>query len=299
MSTTPQKSDWRDHYDAWRRRTLPPSVNDLAWRHEDIVARLRLLEGFVQTQMEAAGSSEMQAEIVDILRLLPPHRAIGRRKTRVGSPGDGGYVQIDDIEGVAHALSFGVRDDDSWDLAMAMAGIPVEQFDHSVERAPSVHPLLAFHRKMIATQRSTQTATLEELIALHSKGERPDVILKTDIEGCEWDVLDATPESSLAKLTQILAEFHDFSQLGDIRFRARARRVFQKLSSHFALVHVHGNNCAPMACTANVFIPDVLEMSFVNRSVYAVEPSFEIFPTPLDAPNAPSRADYRLGTFLF
>ena len=221
------------------------------------------------------------------------------KKVRVGSPGDGGYVQIDDLEGIRHALSFGVCDDDSWDLAMAEAGVPVEQFDHSVERAPSTHPLLNFHRKKISTVASNDTATLEDLIAEHSSGETPDIILKIDIEGCEWDVFDKTPAESLSKVAQILAEFHDFSRLDDIRFRMRARRVVQKLHDQFALTHVHANNCRAFGPVANICLPDVLELSFANRKRYSFDFTDETFPTPLDAPNSPGTADYVLGTFRF
>jgi FkbM family methyltransferase len=165
--------------------------------------------------------------------LLEPKKVVDYKKIRVGNEGDGGYVQIDDLEGISHALAFGVSGNDSWDLAMAKAGIPVEQFDHAIERAPSSHPLLHFHRKMISVDATAETATLSDLVVEHSKLGAPDLILKIDIEGCEWEVFDRATDAVLSRLAQVVCEFHDLSHLTAPAFRARARRVFEKLDKHF------------------------------------------------------------------
>jgi hypothetical protein len=289
-------------YDRWRRKTLPQSIDDAGWRHDELRARLieikdLLLPHFTQTS--ASGTKALQDELRAVLRLLEPQKAIGVSKKRVGSPGDGGYVQLDDLEGVTHAFSFGVCDDDAWDLEMAQAGVPVEQFDHSVESAPSTHPLLHFHRKMIAAHPGPDRESLAALVAEFSKSEKPDLFLKMDIEGSEWDVLDATPEALLAKHAQIVCEFHDLSQLLSPHFYFRAKRVFEKLHRLFAVTHVHANNCVPFNLLANIPLPEVLEISFANRARYRFEPSDEVFPTPLDAPCSPQRPDYILGAFRF
>lgn len=287
-------------YSEWRRRTFPPSVADLHWRHEFIATRFEQIEQSISNRFpETAATPAQQAEILSVLRLLEPKKAVERKKIRVGSAGDGGYIQIDDLEGISHALSFGVSDNDSWDLAMAKAGIPVEQFDHSVEKAPSSHPLLHFHRKMITADATPETMTLRDLVAKHSKLATPDVILKIDIEGWEWEVFDRAPEASLSKLAQIICEFHNLSRLTDPAFRARARRVFEKLGKNFAPVHVHGNNCGRLCNISNIALPDFLEITFVNRSRCSFVETSETFPTPLDAPNRPDRADFALGTFRF
>jgi hypothetical protein len=288
-------------YDAFRRKTFPQSIDDANWRHEETRARLveireLLIHHFPKS---SAALLPQQEEIRATLRLLEPQRVVGFEKKRVGSPGDGGYVQIDDLAGISHAFSFGVRDDDAWALAMAEAGVPVEQFDHSVESAPSSHNLLRFHRKMITPKPGPDAATLSDLVAEYSKSDRPDLFLKMDIEGCEWEVLDATPDALLAKHTQIVCEFHDLSQLLTSHFYIRARRVFEKLHRHFAVTHVHANNCMPYHLLAEIPLPDVLEISFASRARYRFEPSDETFPTLLDAPCAPERLDYVLGAFRF
>jgi hypothetical protein len=289
-------------YDEFRRKTFPQSINDAQWRHEEIRARLIEINDLLAphfTQTSAGATMALQEELRATLRLLEPQKVVGFSKKRVGSAGDGGYVQIDDLEGLTHAFSFGVCDDDAWDLAMAQAGVPVEQFDHSVERAPSTHPLLRFHRKMITAHSGPESQSLSALVSEFSKSDKPDLFLKMDIEGWEWEVFDTTPDELLARHAQIVCEFHDLSQLLSPHFYFRAKRVIEKLSRIFAVTHVHANNCMPFTLLANIPLPDVLEISFANRARYRFEPSQEVFPTPLDAPCSPQQPDYFLGAFRF
>jgi FkbM family methyltransferase len=231
-------NDFKKMYHEWRRQSLPPSNADIHSRHEVIVRRLDQIEQAITNRFpETVSWPAQQGEILAVLRLLEPKKVVDYKKIRVGSEGGGGYVQIDDLEGISHALAFGVSGNDSWDLAMAKAGIPVEQFDHAIERAPSSHPLLHFHRKVISVDATAETATLSDLVAEHSKPGAPDLILKIDIEGCEWDVFDRATDAVLSRLAQVICEFHDLSHLTAPAFRARARRVFEKLDKHFAPVH--------------------------------------------------------------
>jgi hypothetical protein len=276
-------------YTSWR-------FDQVAARIDQIVARLDRIEGhFIQNIL----LPELQGEILIVLRLLEPKMASKHAKIRVGTNGDGGYVQLDDLQDISHAFSFGVADNDDWDVAMAKAGIPVEQFDQSVARAPSDHPLLHFHRKMISTKAGPKTATVSDLVAEHSKLSAPDLILKMDIENGEWDVFDCTDEAVLAKFAQIVCEFHNLSQLTDSNFRARARRVFEKLNRHFEPIHVHGNNCCGIVNICNVTVPDLLEITYASKARYSFVENTETFPTPLDAPNCAQLPSIVLGTFRF
>ncbi len=281
-------SDFKKTFHVWRHRILPPSGAYISWRLDQITARLDQITARLD-----------QSEILAVLRLLEPRKASDYAKIRVGTNGDGGYVQLDDLEGISHAFSFGVADNDDWDLAMAKAGVPVEQFDHSIERAPSKHPLLHFHHKMISVHATAETATLPDLVAEHSRAIAPDLILKMDIENNEWDVFDHATDAILAKFAQIICEFHDLSNLTDLTFRARAQRVFGKLHRLFGVVHVHGNSCCRLVNVCNITLPDLLEVTFASRARYSFVESNETFPTPLDAPNCPNVPSIVLGTFRF
>jgi hypothetical protein len=294
--------DLQKKYRALLQRLFPASRAYTGWRFDQLSERLDQIEGrrlLDDSPGEAGPSPKLQEEILAVLRLLEPRKANDYKKIRVGTAGDGGYVQLDDFAGISHALSFGVGDNDDWDVAMAKTGIAVEQFDHTVARAPSTHPLLRFHRKMISVHAGPQTATLSDLVAEHSRRVAPDLILKMDIENSEWDIFDRTDETVLVKFAQILCEFHNLSLLMNRRFRSRARRVFEKLARHFAPIHVHGNNCGRIANLCNIPVPEYLEVTFASRIRYSFADSDEKFPTPLDAPNAPAIPSIVLGTFRF
>lgn len=85
-----------------------------------------------------------QESFLQLARLLSPHATVGHSKMRFGGEHDGGYVLLDDFEGIEAAFSFGVGPDCSWDLELAERGIRTYQFDHTVDRAPVVHPNLSF-----------------------------------------------------------------------------------------------------------------------------------------------------------
>lgn len=290
----------KDFLNRWRRNTFPPSINDSEWRFNELNARLQAIQSFVDRRIiQKECAQETQRLIFELFRLIKPEQAQGVKKIRVGSPHDGGYVQLDELEHVSLALSFGICDDDNWDVAMAAKGIPVWQYDHTIDRAPSSHPLLAFHKKMVSNCSSNETVTLSELISAHEATEVPNIFLKIDIEGDEWKVFDSTPENDLDRISQIVCEFHNLSQLTESGFYSIAYRVFEKLNKNFAVTHVHANNCAPLVNLSNVVIPDVIELSFASRHRYSFCESAEIFPTELDAPCDKDKADVFLGKFMF
>lgn len=308
-----------DAYRTWRRAVFPASKNDLDWRVGELGHRLDKLQDrlddIARHQAAAApfsqaashsgviggstqGLPETQRYLLDLLRLLSPQEATGVAKARVGSAYDGGYVQLDDVAPLRLALSLGVGDNDSWDVAMAEKGLSVHQFDHTIVAAPSTHPNLTFHRKKVSTAPSATDVTLGELLA-DVPADSASVILKMDIEGAEWSVLENASKADLSKLAQFVCEFHDLSRLSESGFNCRARAVFEKLNEVFSVVHVHANNFGSLVNIANVVVPDVIELSFASRRRYAFAPSQQTFPTPLDSANDPARPDIFLGRFQF
>lgn len=230
------------------------------------------------------------------LRLLKPKAVVGFEKKRIGSLADGGYVMIDDFADVTHALSAGIGDDVSWDLDMARRGIKVIQLDHTVAGPPSRHENFDFRpQKVIGDSGEEQGATLVDLIG--KVGAEPGrLICKMDIEGGEWQALAATPVASLQVVRQVVIEFHRLRHFVDPDWRAAAEGVLRKLTTSHQCVHVHGNNAVEGIMIGGIPFPDIFEATFVLRSAYRFSASDETFPTPIDRPNLPQRADTFIGT---
>lgn len=285
----------------FRKSSLFPSINDIEWRHNELSARLAQIYE-LQLKLDAkiiATPGESQKNILELLSYIQPMSISDVQKIRLGSFGDGGYVQLDALEDISLALSFGINDNDTWDFDIASRGIEVKQYDYTIDSAPSSHPLLSFYKLKVAGVADEGKITLQDLIHSHKASERPNIILKIDIEGSEWEVFDNTREEDLSRISQILCEFHGLSRLNDSSFYTIARRVFRKLHESFIPYHVHGNNNSDIVNIGNVAFPDVIEVSFANRKIFNATICEEIFPTSHDCPNNHELPDIFLGKFQF
>jgi hypothetical protein len=238
----------------------------------------------------------LQTRLLALGRLLRPFTANGIAKIRIGHDEDGGYVVLDDFARVGYALSFGVGQEVSWDLDLANRGIHVHQFDHTIDREPSAHEYIHFHRKKLAAMHQGND---EDLRSAQRYGDHSMCIIKIDIEGDEWVVLESVKAGDFSKVTQLICEFHDFNRVDDDAWYHRAIAVLEMLTKTFAVVHVHGNNNAPMQTLGNVAFPEILEVTFAQRNYFTFSESNELFPTSLDRPNRPDLPDIILGAFQF
>jgi hypothetical protein len=277
-------------------RQLPPIDRWFAER-DRLVAEVERRR--VERHRSLTGSKSEQDAILDLLCCLTPSRAVGFDKIRLGRDHDGGYVMLDDFEDVRAALSFGIDGECSWDIDIAAHGIDVYQFDHTVDGPPTANHRFRFFKKRIAATASGLAENLGSALAKVPPSDTNRAILKIDIEGSEWEVLDAASVEELSRFSQLLGEFHDFHKAFDPAWRGTAQRVMTKLRSVFEVVHVHGNNYAPVHVIANIPIPEGLELTFANRAMYTFDASSEIFPTTLDQPNCEIHPDIFLGSMRF
>ena len=266
----------------------------LSWQRQEIERlqrELRAVRRCVPTDYNA---------FARLMQPLTPHRVELVEKIRVGAAQDGGYVMLDDLAGVVAAYSLGIGRDVSWDLAMAARGLPIFQFDHTVDKPPVAHDLFRFSRKKIGPvhKPAEQIVSLGQLMCENAHiGKK--LILKMDIDGAEWDVIDQMEDSLLRNFQQIVCELHDLSRFIEPTWYARAARVIGKLTRYHRLIHVHGNNFMLPFWNGRFDFPDVLEASFALASGYRLVESEETFPGELDCPNARNVQDIQLGDFRF
>jgi hypothetical protein len=244
-------------------------------------------------------SAETQATVLGILRMLEPVRICGLSKVRVGGTRDGGYVMLDDFANIDAAYSLGIKDDVSWDLDIAVRDIDVFQYDHTIDKLPLEHPRFQWFKTGIAASPSDSFDSLQNLIVANGHANCRNLLLKCDIEGAEWEMFDSMPIKNVEQFRQIVVEMHGWQGLRTPDFADLVRRVILKIVAHHRLVHVHGNNNRALAVIGGVAVPATMEMTFARLDDKGFLPSDETFPTPLDAPCWPYRADYHLGTFRF
>jgi hypothetical protein len=235
-----------------------------------------------------------------ILRRLNPHDLLDYNKVRLGRADDGGYVCIDDFAGIDTAFSFGINDEISWDRDAADRGLTIYQFDHTVGDPAPDDARMRFEAKKIDRVSGADSAALIDLIQTHDKGRtRPNIVLKMDIEGSEWTVLEATPPEYLSRIAWIACELHYFQGLVEPVMRKRIDDGLAAIAESFAAVHVHSNVWGGYSNIANVVVPNVLEVTFANRALYRMRPSSASFPTKLDQSCDLHQPDFYLGAFEF
>lgn len=269
-------------------------VRKLVSTPEYVTRRTMSTEGFVYDDSEA-----LQRTVLAILKRLEPMRAVELQKIRIGKECDGGYAMLDDFGGITAAYSIGICDEVSWDLAMAERGIEVFQYDHTIDALPLQHARFHWEKTGLGASATSQLETLPRLLEKNGHLGRSDLLLKCDIEGCEWEVLDALPPECLRHFKQIVLEIHFLERLTNPDFARLVERAVGMLTADHRVIHVHANNHRPYCIIGGVPLPSVLELTLARAHDVPMEKTEEVFPALLDTPCYRGRADFCLGTFRF
>lgn len=235
-------------------------------------------------------------ELQEICHCLRIEKAGKIPLIRVGEKNDGGYIMLDDFDIKGIAYSFGISDDVSWDEAMVKKGFQVFMYDHTIKDLPKEMDGFHFFRKGILNSSEAldpDLLSLEEILEENGHQNMQHMILKMDVEGAEWEFLDAVKEETLEKFEQVVLELHG---LLDGARTEQVTRCLRKFSATHAVVHVHANNIADVLWVGDLAYPDVLEVTFVRKKYYSLEKTTDIsLPLLLDAPNEPFYDEILLG----
>ncbi len=236
---------------------------------------------------------DVKKRVKEVYALITPMKAREASKIRVGNKHDGGYVCLDYLQKVSSAVSLGISNDVSWDLEIAKHNIDVFQYDYSVDGPPVQNNRFKFYKLKVSGTDGPGAISLNSIVKNHNIRAPASAFLKIDIEGDEWETFLSTSDEALDAFSQIVCEFHNFHLISDDGHFEKIISALRKLKDKFEVIHVHGNNCTPLLiCPGVGSLPQVMEISFANRSVFSFEKSNETFPGPLDAPCDPRHSDY-------
>ena len=183
---------------------------------------------------------------------------------RFGSPEDGGYLLKDEISKSDICISLGIGDNYSFDLDIAKYCNQVLMLDHTIAQPQPLSSNMSFKKIGIGTVELENFTTIEKIISKLPVGS--DLILKIDIEGAEWEVLESTPQSDLVRFDQIVGEFHGFiaNKSGQVGLKRKVH-ILEKLLENFAIINVHPNNWGSYRIIKGTPVPDVIELTFINK----------------------------------
>ena len=194
--------------------------------------------------------------------------------TRIGSVADGGYVVLDKDYQDSLLISGGIFNDNNFEVALANLGASAHQVDYSIVAPPVTHPKLTFSAERLVGENSknkTFDVTLDELVARLSGKENTELLLKLDIEGSEWEIIDTC--NSLDKFNQIYLELHYLDRLANPKYAESSIRALDKLLQSFFPVFISGNNCCGFVTLGGYVLPRVMELTLLNRKTYSPLPN--------------------------
>ena len=285
----------------------PKDLFDVFLRSDEYSERARRLQ--ISGEKHACKVSKLnndsivkQRDIASLMSCFTPKDIIGLSKIRIGRPYDGGYVMIDDFHEVTAAYSLGISDDVSWDGQIADLGIPLYQYDHSIDKLPYNHPNFIKWAKIKIASETCPTGSaisLKDAFLGNSHDAKDDFLLKVDIEGAEWEVFEKIDVEFLKCFRQIVCEFHYFSKANfKTEFSMMLAAMLNLTSSHVP-VHVHGNNFSPFVDLNGIPVPDTIEVTFVRMDRGSFVDGVDTYPTMIDQPNDPEVEDLYLSNFRF
>jgi hypothetical protein len=103
------------------------------------------------------------------------------------------------------------------------------------------------------------------------------IFLKIDIEGGEFPWLLSLTDAQLDRFRQIVIEFHGITDDSWNAEYSDKVACLKKLAGTHYVVHAHGNNNGPWSQG----IPHVIELTYVNKRDFDVEPARNTTPLPI------------------
>ena len=220
------------------------------------------------------------------------------RKKRYGIEKDGGYV-IAELDGLYDCyISAGVSNEESFSRDFIqdynMHEYNCFAFDNSIDHYPYEYTnKISFIKKNVGLVNDENTTNLSYLMSNHNK-----IFLKMDIEGGEYPWLLHLTETQLNQCKQIVIEFHGIHGNEWGCSYPDKIKCLEKLSNTHYLIHAHGNNFGQVVNG----IPDVIELSYVNKKLFKVPLPFNAQPLPIphmDFPNNSAYNDIDLNIYPF
>ena len=237
-----------------------------------------------------------QQNILRLLRMLRTSSA-SCPKVRLGALGDGGYVINDDLAGLDGVVSLGIGTDVSFDLALAEQGVPVFQYDPTVDRPPVEHPRFVFRKLGWSRYDSQDTGSLDTILEENQLTQCSNLILKFDVEDAEWEALQSASTATLSKFRIIVGEFHSLERIVQRPHFETVWNTFAKLTAAHVPTHLHPNNSGGVVLLEGIIVPRLLEITLLRRDRAQFTTAPHPIPTALDHRNVPETPELVLTPF--
>ena len=212
-----------------------------------------------------------------LYQFLCPKEVINKTRVLMGYKGDGSYVMLDDFDNNTIAYSIGINKEIKFDKALADKGIDVFMYEYKIEHLPYKHE--KFHWKKIRmgvnTEKTKNIQSLSDMIKDNGHLHEKNMILKIDVEGHEWNSLNALSEEVLKQFKYILVEYHFFKIDLQLFYN-----VLKKIHETHQVFYVHCSENSNIITFTNNRICETIEVSYVIRDGHSFATDKSIYPIP-------------------
>ena len=129
--------------------------------------------------------------------------------------------------------------------------------------------------------------------------EGEDLILQMDIENYEFPAIVSTPLETLKRFRIIVMEVHFANQWATPLCAEFVQAFFDKLLTHFYVVHSHPNNNCELTTLQGIEIPEVFELTFLRKDRATPMGYVTELPHPLDAHNSSKMPPFDLPKSMY
>lgn len=219
---------------------------------------------------------------------------------RIGPSSDGGYLVPNDIEDIDFFISPGVGTISDFELVFAEKGVKCLLIDGSVETLPINHKNFLFLKKFLSKKDNYNHISLNSIINDYELIDFNNMFLQIDIEGSEFEVIESLSEKFLSKFRIIVIEFHNFKDILLDKNINYYFDIFEKINSHFTLLHLHPNNCSyQLNINKKYTFADVIEATYIRNDRVEFKSPSKIKEDKLDKKNCESNKGFNLKFWSF
>jgi len=208
-------------------------------------------------------------------------------KKRIGAKGDGGYVLLQEIFNDSDTVySYGIDDSensDSFDTECANHNKTVFMFDGTIEREQSKNPRLIFKKENLTAD------NLRSHLLINNNINKKNMILKMDIEGHEYPVIEKNIKLINDCFSMMCIEFHGLNNPNYYNYENK-NDILELILEYYDIFHMHANNWVERKFE----VPSVMEISFIRKGACSSELDCAYPIKGLDFPNCANRNDYSL-----
>lgn len=209
--------------------------------------------------------------------IIKPYKT-NHKKVLIGGNCDGAYVIADIKHDICY--SYGCNDAINFETGLyEKYQTNSFTYDHTTEQITNKPDYITFKKEGVDYVNSSHLKTIDYHIQENGHINNKDILLKMDIEGCEWNIL-LSPHTNLNNFSQIVIEIH--MPCLDFRYYQEIIDAMKNLTRNHKIIHIHPVSW-PIIPYIDIEFPKVFELTLLKNELVSDEVDCDTkYPSLLD-----------------